>query len=45
MRQPYVPPEITDLGSVLDLTQATLFGPDSDNLFNLPLLGTDGSYS
>lgn len=35
MRQPYEPPEITQLGSVVDLTQANLNGPVSDNLFVL----------
>lgn len=32
MRQPYEPPEITDLGSVRDLTQANIIGPTPDNL-------------
>lgn len=35
MRLRYVPPEITLLGSVADLTQAALTGPASDNLLVL----------
>lgn len=39
MRLPYDAPEITLLGSVMELTQADLFAPGSDTAFNLPLLG------
>lgn len=35
MRQPYESPEITLLGSVTDLTQASLSGPSPDNLLVL----------
>jgi hypothetical protein len=35
MRQPYETPEITELGSLTELTQANFFGPNSDNLFIL----------
>jgi hypothetical protein len=45
MRQPYESPEITELGSLSDLTQANLFGKSSDNLtWILPILG-DNNYS
>lgn len=32
MRQPYEPPDIVDLGSVRDLTQANFIGRTPDNL-------------
>ncbi|TWE13457.1 lasso RiPP family leader peptide-containing protein [Prauserella muralis] len=45
MRQPYEAPEITVLGSVTELTQATLFGSDTDNLtWVLPIFG-DNTFS
>lgn len=46
MRQPYEPPEITQLGSVTELTQANLFGQAPDNLtWALPILGDDNTFS
>ena len=46
MRQPYEAPEIHELGSLTDLTQATLFGKSSDNLtWVLPILGDRNRYS
>jgi hypothetical protein len=40
MREQYEPPEITALGSVIDLTQAQLRGPQPDNLsWLIPILG------
>jgi len=45
MRQPYEAPELTELGSLTDVTQANLFGQSSDNLtWILPILG-DNNYS
>lgn len=42
MRKPYEAPELTVLGTVTELTQANLFGEDSDNLtWILPILGDD----
>jgi hypothetical protein len=42
MRQPYEAPELTELGSLTDLTQANFFGQSSDNLtWILPILGDD----
>ncbi|MGH3432934.1 MAG: lasso RiPP family leader peptide-containing protein [Thermocrispum sp.] len=35
MRAEYEPPEIEQLGTVAELTQANFFGPASDNLFIL----------
>jgi hypothetical protein len=46
MRQPYEAPELTELGSLTDLTQASLFGKSSDNLsWILPILGDKDRYS
>jgi hypothetical protein len=46
MRQPYEAPEITELGTLSDLTQASLFGKSSDNLsWILPILGDKNRYS
>jgi hypothetical protein len=46
MRQPYESPEIIELGSLTDLTQATLFGKSSDQLtWVLPILGDNNRYS
>jgi hypothetical protein len=46
MRQPYEAPEITELGTLSDLTQASLFGKSSDNLsWILPILGDNNRYS
>jgi hypothetical protein len=46
MREPYVTPEITELGTLSDLTQASLFGKSSDNLsWILPILGDNNRYS
>ena len=45
MRQPYEAPELTELGSLTDVTQANLFGQSSDNLtWILPIFG-DNNYS
>jgi hypothetical protein len=42
MREHYETPEITQLGSVTELTQANLFGESPDNLtWILPILGED----
>jgi hypothetical protein len=46
MRQPYEAPEITELGTLTDLTQANLFGQSSDNLtWIIPILGDRDNYS
>jgi hypothetical protein len=46
MRQPYEAPEIIELGTLLDLTQATLFGKSTDQLtWVLPILGDKDHYS
>jgi hypothetical protein len=46
MREPYEAPEITELGTLSDLTQASLFGKSSDNLsWILPILGDNNRYS
>ena len=46
MRQPYESPEIIELGSLTDLTQANLFGQSSDNLtWIIPILGDRNNYS
>lgn len=46
MRQPYEAPEVVDLGSLTDLTQANLFGKSSDHLtWILPILGDKNRYS
>ncbi|HYQ67207.1 hypothetical protein [Actinophytocola sp.] len=46
MRQPYETPEIIELGTLLDLTQANLFGKSSDQLtWILPILGDNNRYS
>lgn len=46
MRQPYESPEIIELGSLTDLTQANLFGKSSDNLtWIIPILGDNNRYS
>jgi hypothetical protein len=46
MRQPYEAPELTELGTLSDLTQASLFGKSSDNLsWILPILGDKNRYS
>ena len=46
MRQPYESPEIIELGSLTELTQANLFGQSSDNLtWVLPILGDRNTYS
>jgi hypothetical protein len=39
MRQPYETPEITDLGSITELTQATFQGRGTDNLSWIPIFG------
>lgn len=39
MRQPYQPPELTTLGTVVEMTQSAIGGDDSDNLSWLPFLG------
>jgi hypothetical protein len=46
MRQPYETPEIIELGTLLDLTQANLFGKSGDQLtWILPILGDNNRYS
>jgi hypothetical protein len=46
MRKPYEAPEIAELGSLSDLTQANLFGKSSDHLtWILPILGDNDHYS
>jgi hypothetical protein len=46
MRKPYEAPEIVEIGSLLDMTQANLFGQSSDNLtWILPILGDNNRYS
>ena len=46
MREPYVTPEVTLLGSVTDLTQANLLGSKPDNLtWLVPILGDSNAYS
>jgi hypothetical protein len=39
MRQPYETPEITDLGSINELTQATFHGQGTDSLSWIPIFG------
>jgi hypothetical protein len=46
MRKPYEAPEIVELGTLLDLTQAALFGQSSDHLtWILPIVGDRNRYS
>lgn len=39
MRQPYETPQLIELGSVTELTQATFNGPGTDSLSWIPIIG------